>query len=125
MTKEIDLIGVYKVDGQKDVYLIELGIKANHEKVDIGEFTQQQDGTDRMDWQTPWDEKFLNEDGTKITGDWMDSPTDTSDFTRLAFFLHFMDFQKPLLTQYGEMDLSNPEQMPKRLSSIIKYENPN
>jgi hypothetical protein len=121
---QIELIGVYEVDGQKDVCLIELGIKTNHKNVDIGAFTQAQDGIDRMSWQTPWDEKFLSEDGTRITGDWMDSPTDTSDFTRLAFFLHFMDFQKPLLTQYGEMDLSNPEKIPNRLSLIIEYAKP-
>ena len=121
---EIDLIGVYEIDGQKDVCLIELGIKANHKNIDIGEFTQAQDGIDRMSWQTPWDERFLSEDGTKITGDWMDSPTDTSDFTRLAFFLHFIDFGKPLLTQFGEMDLSKTEKMPSRISSLIEYEKP-
>ena len=124
MTNEIDLIGVYEVDGQKDVHLIELVIKTNHENIDVGEFTQAQDGIDKMSWQTPWDEKFLNKDGTIITGDWMDSPTDTSDFTRFAFFLHFIDFDKPLLTQFGEMELSNPEKIPSRISSIIKYEKP-
>ena len=124
MIDEIDLIGVYEVDGQKDVHLIELGIKTNHENIDLGQFTQTQDGIDRMEWQSPWDEKFLSKDGTKIIGDWMDSPTDTSDFTRLAFFLHFIAFDNPLVTPFGEMVLSNPEKMPTRISSLIEYEKP-
>ncbi len=122
--KKIELIGIYEVSGQQNVHLIELGIKLNHEQVDIGQFTQVEDGIDRIDWQTPWDEKFLNEEGTEVTGDWLDSPKDTSDFTRLAFFFHFIDFEKPLITQDGEMELRAPEKIPERISSIIEYEKP-
>ena len=124
MTKKIELIGVYDVKENKNVYLVELGIKTNHENVVINKFTQAIDGKDRLDWQTPWDEKFLNIEGTRITGDYMDSPTDTSNFTRLVFFFHFLDFDKPLLTQYGELELSNPEKVPERISSIIEYQKP-
>ena len=123
-TSEVELIGIYKVDKEEDVHLIELGIKTNHGTIEIGEFTQKQDGLDQLNWQTPWDEKFLNESGTKITGDWMNAPTDKSDFTRLAFFLHFIDLEKPLSTQFGNVELRTVEEMPKRLADIIEYERP-
>lgn len=124
MTNEIYFIGVYEIEEQKDVHLLELGIKTNYQNIDVEEFTQEQDGIHKMNWQTPWDEKFLNEDGTKITGDWMTSPDEKSDFTRFAFFLHNIDFDKPLLTPFGEVEILHPIKIPIRISSIIKYEKP-
>ncbi len=124
ITQLVELIGVYHVSGQKDVHLIELGIKTNHGNVDIGQITQKEDWVDPLDWQTPWDEKFLNSKGTKITGDGIDSPSDNSDYTRLTFFLHYVDFNKPIITQFGALELKNPEKMPERISSIIEYEQP-
>ena len=120
----VELIGIYHVSGQKDVHLIELGIKTNHANVDIGQITQMEDWVDPLDWQIPWDEKFLNTEGTKTTEDGMDSSSDNSDYTRLTFFLHYVDFHKPLITQFGALELKNPEIMPERISSIIEYEQP-
>ena len=125
MKTETNVIGVYMVEGQTNVHLIELDIKAKHIDIEICEFTQRQNGVDRLDWQTPWDEKYLNAEGTEITGDWLEVPKDTTETTRLAFFLHFIDFDNPLTTPFGEIDLKQPEPMPNRLSSIIEYEQPN
>ena len=44
------LIGVYRVDEQPEVHLLEVLINANHSDIDIGKFTQEQDGVDRLDW---------------------------------------------------------------------------
>ena len=120
----IDLIGVYSVDGQKDVHLIELSVRAKYSDINIGEFTQKQDGVDRLSWQTPWDEKYLNDEGTIIIGDWINTPKDFTDITRIAFFLHFLDIGKPLATPFGDIKLKRPEAMPNRLTLIIKYERP-
>ncbi len=121
---ELNLIGVSTVDGQTDVHLLELDINAKHTDIEIGEFTQRQDGVNRLNWQTPWDEKYLNEQGTEITGDWFNAPENITDTTRLAFFLHFIDFGKSLTTPFGEINLKQPKSMPERLSSIINYEKP-
>jgi hypothetical protein len=124
MKTETNVIGVYTVEGQTNVHLIELDIKAKHTDIDIGEFTQRQRGVDQLDWQAPWDEKYLNREGTEITGDWLEVPKDKTENTRIVFFLHFIDFDKPLTTPFGEIDLKIPEPMPNRLSSIIEYEKP-
>ncbi len=125
MSTEINLIGVYSVGGQTDVHLIEIEIKAKHTDIDISEFTQSQDGVDRLDWQTPWDEKYLNDQGTEIIGDWLDLPKVLTDTTRLIFFFHLIDFNKPLLTPFGAIDLKRPASMPYRLTTLSKYEQPN
>lgn len=80
-------------------------LKTNPKNIDIGQFTQAKEGVDRLNWQIPWDEKYLNEEGTIITGDWLNSPKNTLDFTRLAFFLHHIDFKKPLVTQFEALEL--------------------
>ena len=124
MKIETTLIGMYRVDGQPDVHLLEVSINANHSDIEVGKFTQEQDGVDRLDWQSPWDEKYLNEAGTVITGDWLDSPEDETQTTRLTFFFHFADFGKTLITPFGKIALGQPEQMPERLSTLIEYEQP-
>jgi hypothetical protein len=91
------VIGVYKVDNESDVNLIEMVINDNPTNVDIVEITQEIDGAHRMEWQSPWDEKYLNENGDKIIGDYLDIPSD-GNLTRLVFFFHYLDFEKPLLT---------------------------
>ncbi len=115
---------MYTVDGQTDVHLIELDIKAKYTDIDIGEFTQQQEEFDRLDWQIPWDEKYLNDLGIEIIGDWLDAPKNLTETTRLIFFLHLIDFDKPLLTPFGNLVLKRPESIPYRLTTIIKYERP-
>lgn len=124
MTTETTLIGTYQVNGQPNVHLVEATVNTKHSDIDIGKFTQEQDGVDRPDWQSPWDEKYLNEDGTAIIGNWMDSPKGENEKTRLAFFLHYVDFQKPLITPFHQIAFGQPEKMPERLSSMIEYEQP-
>jgi hypothetical protein len=89
MKTETNVIGVYTVEGQTNVHLIELDIKAKHTDIDIGEFTQRQRGVDQLDWQAPWDEKYLNRAGTEITGDWLEVPKDKTENTRIVFFSAF------------------------------------
>ena len=124
MNTEINIIGIYKVKSQKDVHLLELEIRTNPKNINIGEFTQELGGIDKYNWQVPWDEKFLDSSGIKVIGDWMNTPEDNSDFTRLVFFLHFVDFKKPLSTQFGNVKLKTEEEMPQRLLNLITYEKP-
>ena len=43
----VEIIGVYTIEGQNDVHLIEMLVKAKYTDFDIGEFTQEQVGVDR------------------------------------------------------------------------------
>ncbi len=124
MIKAISLIGIYSVDNEVDVHLIELDIKANFMDIEIDEFTQQKEDIDKLNWQAPYDEKYLNKQGTEIIGNWLDEPKYLTHMTRLTFFFHYLDFSKPLITPFGDIDLKSPESMPARLSSILKYVQP-
>lgn len=121
---DIEIIGVYTVANHSKVHLIELNIKANSSDIAIGEFTQRLPGQDPLDGQAPWDERFLNADGTQIIGDYFNPPKETTKSTRLAFFLHDIHFEIPLSTPSGNLTLPKPQQMPKRIASILEYEAP-
>ncbi|MBN2394939.1 MAG: hypothetical protein JXC36_00565 [Candidatus Atribacteria bacterium] len=116
-----ELIGVYTIPNHDDVKLIELVIEENLNDFDPIQITQEQKGLDKMDWQTAYDEQYLNAEGNEIIGDDFDRPNGLTRF-RLVFFFHYLDFNKPLLSQYGLIKLKQVTDMPVRLSKIIEYE---
>jgi hypothetical protein len=134
MNQQIQIIGVYKVnyenvDGEDGfdegespenwiiAYLIEMFVKGAA-KFDISSITQEQD-YDSSYWQAAYDEHFLNEDGTDIIEEQV---AEKSADVRLAFFLHCVDFDKPLKTSFGDVALPEPlPQFPERLNSKIRY----
>lgn len=124
MANEVNLIGVYRVAAQPYAYLLELIIKAKHTEIPVNKFTQRREGVEEDEWQVPWDEKYLNEAGDAVTGDWMNAPETVTGTTRLVFFLHFLNFSQPLITPFGDVGLLLPTAMPERLSAIIRYEEP-
>jgi len=116
------LLGVYKIQGTSDVHLLELYINNLPTDVDVSFFTQKDDKLSKDSWQTAYDEHFLNEDGTQVIGTFIEQDSLIGDKTRIAFFMYFIDFRKPLLSQYGEIWLPQPSLMPERLSKIIPFE---
>jgi hypothetical protein len=117
------LNGVYTVADNQDVHLIELIFDSPPEKIDVGLITQTVQGQDEGDWQTPWDEKYLDEKGENIIDDYAQRPTGQA-MTRLIFFFHFLDFSKPLFTPNGPVRLTRPTSLPQRLADLITYEKP-
>jgi hypothetical protein len=59
---------------------------------------------------------YLNDDGTEAGT----SPSDAPDAapTLLAFFLYFIDFDRPIRTPGGDVMLPPPQRRPDRLQSI-------
>ncbi len=132
----IDLIGVYRLDDDdidyeyygevfnpqnaQNVYLVEMLIRKPLTEVSIGEITQESD-LPLGYRQAPYDEVFLNEQGTEVISE----KGITSPF-RLAFFFHYLDFEKPMKTPFGDVVLpSCPDNgIPSRLKGKIKYVEP-
>jgi hypothetical protein len=119
----MELIGVYTVDGDEGVHLIELAFENPPGKVDLGQITQEIKGQPQSNWQSPWDEKYLDDKGEKIIGDCFDPPK-SGDKTRIVFFFHHIDFSRPLLTQEGHLTLIKPTSLPDRLKGQLTYERP-
>jgi hypothetical protein len=119
----MELIGIYTVDNNPDVHLIEITFDNSPDKVDVGQITQEIQGQPKGNWQSPWDEKYMDDKGEKIIGDYFDIPKDENK-TRLVFFFHDIDFSKPLLTQEGQLTLTQPTLLPDRLKDKLTYESP-
>ena len=99
------IIGAHPVDASEPCHLIEVEFQQTSE-IDWSEFTQELPDQDRDNWQVPYDETPLNDDET-----------------RWAFFFHYLDLRKPLLTPDGPMGLPSPTPLPKHLESI-EYDAP-
>jgi hypothetical protein len=101
------------------VHLIEAEVDARPTDVDVGRFTQEDPALPQAFWQVAYEERYLNEDGTEAGY----SPRDAPDAAppRLAFFLHFIDFDRPIRTPAGDVMLPPPQPTPDRLKQI-EYE---
>jgi hypothetical protein len=119
-TEKVDLIGVYDIDNHDEVKLVELIVKENIDEFDPGQITQEIKNIDRLNWQTAYDEKYLDLEGNKIIGDDFKKPKNLSEF-RIVFYFHYPDLTKPLIAQYGLIKLKEFESLPKRLSDLINY----
>jgi hypothetical protein len=108
MTTQVKIIGVHPVEADEPVHLIELLVEGDADTFDIGEVFQEVAGQPKSNWQAPYNERVLEERDGKI---------------RYAFFFHYLDFQKPLLTPAGSVPLPKPTKKPAHLKDIM-YESP-
>jgi hypothetical protein len=122
MKDKVEVIGIYFVDGTKEVHLLEVLVQAPPINFDVSDFTQEMTGQSKSDWQVAYDEYYLNSDGTAVIGDSIEIPKVETAMTRLTFFLYFIDFNKPLITPFGNVRLPRPTMMPARLKDIISFE---
>ena len=72
-------------------------------------------------WQCPYMEQYLNADGTEKICETYDEPEEEVNPCRIAFFI-YKEGSRTLRTPYGDFDLTNIEKLPKRLKSIIEFE---
>jgi hypothetical protein len=108
MATHATIIGVHPVEAEEPVHLIELLVEGEADAFDIGEVTQYVAGQPKLNWQAPYDERVLEESESKI---------------RYAFFFHYLDFKKSLLTPAGALPLPKPTKQPAHLKDI-EYESP-
>jgi hypothetical protein len=108
MATQARIIGVHPIEAEEPVHLIELLIEGDVADFEIDEVTQEISDQPRSDWQAPYDERILEESKRKV---------------RYAFFFHYLDFKKPLLTPVGSLTLHKPTDVPAHLQDI-EYESP-
>ena len=119
----IDVVGVYSVlEATEKCVLVELTILLGDEEFDFGKVTQEIPGAPSSDWQVPWLEHRLDEGGSsgqEQSGS-IHGPTKT---TRVAFFFHYLDASRPLVTPGGSIALPKATPRPDRLK-FMQYEQP-
>jgi hypothetical protein len=120
----IEIIGVYPVkEAREPCCLIEALISDFRGDLDMAEFTQEVPGQPRENWQVPWDEYLLDEEGVSGESAPFPGPLNISGSQRVAFFFHYLDFSRPLITPIGEVRLPKATKRPDRLN-FIHYEPP-
>ena len=108
MPSKATIIGVHPVEADEPVHLIELLVEGDTDDFDIGDVTQEVAGQPKANWQAPFDERVVEESEGKI---------------RYAFFFHYLDFKRPLITPAGSILLPKPTEKPAHLKDI-EYESP-
>jgi len=119
--KTVSLIGVYTFEKYSDVNIIELFFNNAPEYVALDEITQPKLNMDRLDWQAPYLECYLNESGDFAVINYTDLPKKSST-TRVAFFFHDLNFDEILITSHGTINLTQAIPVPDRLRKIMPYE---
>ena len=115
------IVGVYSMPGVSDCFLFEMEFDISPLEVDVSKIMHRLPGTKNGDEQAPFEEKYLDDDGVAVIGDFMNKPKDKSK-TRICFFLYCFDFDVPLSTQFGEVPLCGASKMPERLKKIISFD---
>jgi hypothetical protein len=123
---QIEIIGIYPVQADEPVHLVELIVRGSEGTFEIGDITQEVPGQSPDDWQVPCMEHLLNSSGDEILADDCQM-TELPDLwlgdVRLVFFFHYLDASRPLQTPFGEVRLPAESDLPDRLS-MIEYDLP-
>lgn len=120
----VEVLGVHPVPEVQDCFLVEMVVAESASMPDFSDFTQPVAHLPRAEWQVPYDEKLLDQDGTKVVADPWERPAPSCPAkTRMAFFFHDLDPSAPLQTPFGEARLPSPTPMPPRLA-MLRYEAP-
>jgi len=118
---EMEIIGVYPVDAPEPCHLIECWVRDASGDFDIGAITQELADEPKDNWQTPWDEYILNDDGT--AGELASSANAMNGDVRIAFFFHYLDSNGAIVTSDAAIPLPSPTHRPERLL-FMEYESP-
>src|SRR5579859_4473725 len=116
-------IGVYPIIADEPCHLIELWLRGCTGPVNFGDFTQELPGRARENWQVAYDEWLLNSEGTAGALAPIPGPVEAASDIRVAFFFHYLDPSRPIMTPGGAVALPKPVARPDRLS-FIEYEPP-
>jgi hypothetical protein len=105
----------------ESVVLVEAVVSDRDSRFRVGDFAQARPGQPKDNWQVAWAEAFLTADGEALSVPrWSAAPPDEP--LRIAFFIHYWDPARPLLSSYGEVQCPAPRPMPERLSRLVPFE---
>jgi hypothetical protein len=91
---------------------------------DFGQITQPQPNRDRSNWQVPYDEKLLDDNGESVLADLFLTRIDNwPNRARVSFLFHQLDVKRPIGTPYGTAAIPPPTPRPARLKMLV-YEAP-
>lgn len=122
----VEVIGVYPAKAADQCHLVELWLRGVTRPFTFGDFQQEALGQPEAMWQCAWLEHILSADGARVvaaTEEVHNRPELFRGNMRVAFFMHFLDFSRPLITTFARVKLPPQSPMPRRLA-VVQYEQP-
>lgn len=108
-------------DYNEEWYLIEMLLNCSPGEIRWDAICVPQEGVSRENWQCPYLEQYLNEEGTEKVCETFDRPARDAKFSRVAFFLYKVP--APLLhTPWGDFPLHCEGKAPERLKKVVEFE---
>ena len=101
-------------------YLVEMLLNIPASEIEWNSFVVPEEGVNPGNWQCPYMEQYLNEEGTERLCGVYETPGEDSGHCRVAFFL-YKTTGKVLRTSYGEFPLSGDDFAPERLRSTLEF----
>ena len=126
MPSKVEVVGIYPVEASEPIHLVELIINDSDGKFSFYDITQEVPGQTQDNWQVPYDEKILNNDGTSIKSDPFykeDSEGDWLGDVRVIFFFHYLNLESAMKTPFGDVVLPPESDKPDRLD-FAEYDAP-
>ena len=125
MAPTLEIIGVHKVPAEEPVHLIEILIRNLDGPFSLIDVTQEWPGEDQSNWQVAFDERVLNSDGTAVLFDpgrlEQNRPERWIGDVRFVFFFHFLNFELPLKTPFGDVVVPSATNRPPRLDFMVYH----
>ena len=102
----ITIVGIHRIDSPEPCHLVEVRLSPPDPDFDWGLVTQEEPRLRQDSWQVPYDERQLDETGE-----------------RWAFFFHYINWARGLLTPDGTVAWPKSSPMPEYLKEI-EYDEP-
>lgn len=102
-------------------YLVEMFLDIPASEIEWDQFVVPENDVDPANWQCPYLEQYLNEEGTKRLCGVYEVPGQETGYYRVAFFL-YKTSGTMLRTPYGEFPLSDEKIAPERLRACLDFE---
>lgn len=103
--------------------LMEMLIDEASDSIDWDNFAVPEKGVAEFNWQVPYAEQYLDENGTEKICKLYEVPQVPVKPCRVVFFI-YKTGGKILRTSYGEFSIENHKKLPKRLKCIVEFEKP-
>lgn len=118
----IEILGVHPVEAEEPCHLIELVAHDSDLETLVAEITQEVPGEPRDNWQAAYDEHYLDRSGHEVLTPHYAAQVPPGRDARVAFYFHYLDLDRPLLTPAGPLSIPRPTVRPERLAFMVYEE---
>ncbi len=118
--EEVTLFNCFKY--KRNWLCIEMALNVFSNEIYWDKFVIPETGVSEANWQVPYLEQYLNENGTEKICELYDDPQTPVKPCRIAFFIYKTG--DVLRTPYGDFSILHTDKIPKRLKRIIEFEKP-